>query len=78
MLEMILDFLLQIVARFVGVTTVALAVWLASGFRKSYLREWKRLFAKHTGVYSAIDILGILVIFGFVAAVALVIYLALT
>jgi len=77
-LEVLLDFVLQVVARFVGVTVIALAVWCMSGFRTSYFGEWRRLFDKHSGVYSWIDVLGLAVIVAGFAALALSIYFGIT
>ncbi len=71
MLEAAFEFFLQVVARFLGVTVVALAMWGSSGFRTSYRVEWRRLFDRHDGAYSWIDILGLAVIVGGFAALAL-------
>jgi hypothetical protein len=78
MLEILFDILFQTVARAVGVTIVATFTWCASGFHKSYLTEWKRLFAKNDVTASLVDLLGLVVILATLAGVALAIYLALT
>ncbi len=78
MLEAVLEFVLQVVARFLGVTVIALAAWCGTGFRTSYLVEWRRLFDKHDGAYSWVDLLGLVVLVAGLATLALSVVLVTT
>jgi hypothetical protein len=76
MLQWIFEIVFQLVARAVGVTIVATVTCIASGFRKSYIEEWKRLFVSPTAASMLIDLLGLAVIVAVPVVIALAIYLA--
>ncbi len=76
MLQLIFEFVFQLVARAVGVTIVAAVTCIASGFRKSYIEEWKRLFISHSAAAMLIDLLGLAVIVAVLVAIGVAIFLA--
>ena len=61
-IEFLLELLIQVVARFIGVAFCAFFSWCGSGFRTSYRSEWKRLFAKYPGTYEWVDLLGVIIL----------------
>lgn len=72
-----LEFLVEVVARFVAVTALAFAIWCTSGFRKSYRSEWRRLFDKYSGAYEWIDLIGLAITLSVGAGIVFIV-LALT
>ena len=57
-----LEFLLEVVARFVGVFFITFLKWCKSGFSKSFRAEWEQIHDKYSGTHEWIDILGLVLI----------------
>ncbi len=74
--EALLELFIAVVARFVGVAVVAAITTAASGFRRSYRSEWRRLFAKYPGTYEWIDLFGVLVLAAVIGGVVCAVFLS--
>ena len=76
-LEPILEFVVEVLCRFLGVTVLAVAARCRRGLRGSLRAEWTRIFDAHAGGGAGwVDLLGLAVLVLPVAALILFAYLA--